>query len=250
MELLKSYALTNRVAFRKINKKYDKAIDAEPRLRYMSEKVNRAWFVQSDILDSHMHATEDLYARYFERGNRKIATGKLRGGMNRQQDQSGSAFKNGMLIGTGAVFAIQGLVYGTELLFDPNPVVAEQTSYLLQLYGGYFLGLYLFSWFCLDCAIWTKHKINYQFVFEYDTRNSLDWRQLSEFPSFLILLLGLFMWLNFSPTSTSPDMYIYFPVLLVSLTMTIICFPFKRFHYKSRKWFWYSLVCSSFATKI
>lgn len=244
MELLKSYALTNRVAFRKINKKYDKAVDAQPRLRYMFDKVNKAWFVQSDVLDSHMHATEDLYARYFERGNRKIATGKLRGGMTKQRDQSKSAFKNGMLIGVGAVFAIQGLVYGTELLFDEDPTVAEQTSYLLQIYGGFFLALYLFSWFCLDCAIWTKNKINYQFVFEYDTRTSLDWRELSEFASFLIFLLGFFMWLNFSPTSTSPEMYIYFPVLLVGFTMVIICFPFKRFYYKSRMWFWYSLVSS------
>ena len=242
MELLKSYALTNRIAFRKINKKYDKAVDAQPTLRYMFDKVNKAWFVQSDVLDSHMHATEDLYARYFERGNRKIASGKLRGGLSKQRDQSGSAFKNGTLIGIGAVFAIQGLVYGTELLFDEDPTVAEQTSYLLQIYGGFFLALYLFSWFCLDCAIWTKNKINYQFVFEYDTRTSLDWRELSEFASFLIFLLGFFMWLNFSPTSTSPEMYTYFPVLLFGFTMVIICFPFKRFYYKSRMWFWYSLV--------
>ena len=49
-----------------------------------------------------------------------------------------------------------------------------------QLYGGYFLGLLLFLLFCLDCGIWTRAKINYVFIFEFDTRHNLDWRQLAE----------------------------------------------------------------------
>ena len=49
-----------------------------------------------------------------------------------------------------------------------------------QIYGGYFLGLFLFLLFCLDCKVWTDAKINYPFIFEFDNRHNLDWHQLSE----------------------------------------------------------------------
>jgi hypothetical protein len=34
--------------------------------------------------------------------------------------------------------------------------------------------------FCLACMIWTKSKVNYRFIFEYNTRHTLEWRQLLE----------------------------------------------------------------------
>ncbi|TDZ65200.1 Protein SYG1-like protein [Colletotrichum trifolii] len=239
LELLKSYALLNRTAFRKLNKKYDKAVNARPQYRYMNEKVNKSWFVNSDALDGHIKAVEDLYARYFERGNHKIAAGKLRSMSRRPGDESGSAFRCGILLGTGAVFAIQGATFGGQLLFDHDDEVRQQTSYLMQIYGGYFSMLLLFCMFCVNCAIWTKNKINYPFIFEFDTRNNLDWRQLAEFPSLFTFVFGLFIWLNFSEYGTK-ELYEYYPIALIAISVFIIFLPFPILKPRSRKWFAYA----------
>ncbi|KAE8151108.1 SPX domain-containing protein [Aspergillus avenaceus] len=133
VELLKAYAYLNRTAFRKINKKYDKVVNARPPLRYMSDKVNKAWFVQSEVTENLMAAAEDLYARYFERGNRKIAISKLRKTLKRSGDYSPNTFRAGLLLMAGILFAIQGLIYAGQHFDHSDPIIPIHTSYLLQV---------------------------------------------------------------------------------------------------------------------
>ncbi|KAK0383528.1 hypothetical protein NLU13_9439 [Sarocladium strictum] len=239
LELLKSYALLNRTAFRKLNKKFDKAANARPPYRFMNERVNKAWFVNSDALDGHIKAVEDLYARYFERGNHKLAVGKLRSLSKKPGNEGGSSFQNGLMIGIGGVFAVQGLIDGAQLLFHDDHELRVRTSYLMQIYGGYFLMLMLFSWFCINCWIWTANKVNYPFIFEFDPRHHLDWRRLAVFPSFFLLLFGIFIWINFNQYG-APELYLYYPVILIGITVAIIFLPVPLVGHKSRSWLAYS----------
>lgn len=137
LELIKSYAYLNRTAFRKMNKKYDKVVHARPPMRYMSENVNGAWFVQSEVIENLMNEVEDLYTRYFERGNRKIAVSKLRRTGKKSGEFSQNSFRSGLLIMAGVLFGAQALVYAVQHLYNSDSSISSQTGYLLQVSSLY-----------------------------------------------------------------------------------------------------------------
>lgn len=277
LELLKSYALLNRTAFRKINKKYDKAVKARPTGRYMSEKVNKAWFVQSEVLEGQIVAVEDLYARYFERGNHKVAVGKLRSKTSRAGAYMGSVFRNGLLLAGGAVFGVQGIVYGGEHLSNPDVAIRTDASYLLQVdvsssFGREKSDHSLDIWWLFSGAIPVSALLSRLQSLD-ESENQLPvhirircatqprlasarrgMRKVRHFsglaidfvqiPCLLFFMLGLFVWLNFQQGGTN-SMYLYWPVILIGLTVIIIFFPGPILYHRSREWWAYSNVGKS-----
>ncbi|EPS34451.1 hypothetical protein PDE_09415 [Penicillium oxalicum 114-2] len=233
IDLLRGYANLNQTAFRKINKKFDKAVNAEKPLEYMTERVNKSYFVRSGETAEIMRKVEDWYGRYFEAGNTKIAATKLRSTTQRPGDYSPHTFRAGLFLMAGILFAIQALVYAVQHLSSEDDTLQVHTSYLLQVYGGYFMISLHLLLFCLACMVWSQSKVNYRFIFEYNTRHTLEWRQLLEVSTFFMFLLGLFMWLNFSWVN---EMYIYWPVVLIGLTVAIIYLPAPILYHQSRSW--------------
>lgn len=154
------------------------------------EKVNQAWFVKSGNIDEYINSVEDLYARYFYAANRKVASSKLRRKNRLPAAFTQSVFRNGLALGLGACFSIEAVVKASKEYYSNTTYDASgrwidtpesaTTSYVMQLYAGYFLLLLLMMFFCIDCRIFHRAKVNYVFIFEFDTRHNLDWRQLSE----------------------------------------------------------------------
>lgn len=54
-----------------------------------------------------------------------------------------------------------------------------------------------------------------------------------------MFLLGLFMWLNFLSVNA---MYIYWPVVLIGITVIVLFLPARVLYHRSRKWWAYSNV--------
>lgn len=54
-----------------------------------------------------------------------------------------------------------------------------------------------------------------------------------------MFLLGLFMWLNFLSVNA---MYVYWPVVLIGITVIILFLPARVLYHRSRKWWAYSNV--------
>lgn len=134
LDLLKAYIDLNHTAFRKINKKHDKVTHARPPFYYLTHHVDKSSFVQSEVIDSHAAVMEDLFSRYVEGGNRKVAVRKLRGKTSRFVDYSSTTFRNGAMFSAGAALGIQGLVNGLKILFDSDGALHVQTSYILQVW--------------------------------------------------------------------------------------------------------------------
>jgi len=130
LELLKLYCHQNQEGLRKIIKKFDKATGLRTSKRFTTEKISKSYFGSSDVLETLIHQTEDLFSRYFERGDRKHAVERLRT-REKSREFYGSTFRSGILLGLGVFAMIQGMVAGLESALDP--VIADQSSYLLQV---------------------------------------------------------------------------------------------------------------------
>ncbi|KAF8419785.1 SPX domain-containing protein [Terfezia claveryi] len=127
LELLKSYCHQNQEGLRKIIKKFDKATGLRTSKRFTTEKISKSYFGSSDILETLIHQTEDLFSRYFARGDKKHAIERLRTG-EKSREFYGSTFRSGILLGLGVFAIIHGMMKAVE--------TKEQSLYLLQIWGG------------------------------------------------------------------------------------------------------------------
>lgn len=130
----------------------------------------------------------------------------------------------------------------------PTSQTIPQTSFLLQVWGGIGIAILFLLLFGVNCWVWHNAKINYTFIFEFDTKHHLDYRQYFEvvnyiefangkLPTFLTFVGSVCFWLtfkNFWPQQLDATWY---PLIFVSLCSIVLLSPFHTLHRSSRIWF-------------
>ena len=109
--------------------------------------------------------------------------------MDKQNEHIFAVFNDGFLLGLAIPFFIEGLVNAKQSI-DSGSI--PQAEYLLQVWGGLGLVVLFLLLFGINCWVWTITKINYIFIFEFETKHHLDYRQYLEVnaPSLLSKVLG------------------------------------------------------------
>jgi hypothetical protein len=130
---------------------------------------------------------QDLFARYYEHDNRNDVVERLRT-RETPREHAESLLLVGFLLGLALPFLIDGIIVSQE---SSTLSTLPQTSFLIQLWGGFSLVLLLLLLFGVNCWIWHRYKVHYTFVFEVDSRHNLNYRQYLEVPSLASALLTL-----------------------------------------------------------
>lgn len=135
LEMLKSYTTLNRECFRKITKKFDKTSGLRTSSRFMNEYVDKSYFGGAENrLDHLINDTEELFARFFEKGNRKEASTRLRSKENNRTYYA-SVWRSGLYLGSGLIIGAYALYTGINRINDSNnPELATRTNYLFQVW--------------------------------------------------------------------------------------------------------------------
>jgi xenotropic and polytropic retrovirus receptor 1 len=123
-----------------------------------------------------------MFARYFERNNRKNAVERLRS-KDKPNEHVPAVFNVGLLLGLTIPFFLEGIVESRK---PSTGINIPQAGYLMQVWGGFALVVLFLLLFGINSWVWHDAKINYTFIFEFDTKHHLDYRQYLEVPLFLV----------------------------------------------------------------
>jgi xenotropic and polytropic retrovirus receptor 1 len=93
-----------------------------------------------------------------------------------------AVFHNGLLLGLAIPFLLGGIIASLQ---DSTRQAIPEAEMLLQVWGGLGLILLFLLLFGINAWVWQKTEINYTFIFEFDTKQHLDYRQYLEASSLL-----------------------------------------------------------------
>ncbi|GMF04736.1 unnamed protein product [Ambrosiozyma monospora] len=212
-------------------KKYDKATK-DSMLQIYMKKVDAAYFTTSDVLEQLMGKVEEMFTQSFENGNRKIAITKLRAS-EKEREYYGDTFSGGTLLGASIPLMVFALYEAISRMDDGS---LPEGKYMLQIYGGFFMMVLMGFFFALNCMAWTKYKVNYKFIFEFNTRDALDYRQFMLMTSIFMFLLCIIGYLSFRDFWTTEFNGRNWAWIYLGIGLFIFMLPLDIFFLNSRIW--------------
>ncbi|KAF9365822.1 hypothetical protein BGX34_008153 [Mortierella sp. NVP85] len=234
LEMIKNYKVLNHTGFAKILKKFDKTAGWKSSKSYMNSRLKPAYFMNSGTIEDLIKKTEDLFVDAFEKGHRRRAMAKLRIPDSKGQTYHWTTTRIGLYLGLAAPLMVQAL---QAAFSSDTPAEIPYWDGLLLVYAGLFLTILFACLFGINMYVWTRSRINYKFIFEFDPRDNLDYREYFELPVFLMLLLTLAVYLDFGSKLTAHVATAYWPLILMVIIACILFCPLPIAHFTSRRWF-------------
>lgn len=186
LHLLKRYAELNVEATDKILAKYEKHIARGHRLPFMRHEISNFNFSKSQELRLLISQTEYVYAQAFTGGHRTPAMQKLRV-PEEEEDMEATTLRFGLLFGMSLGFMII-IVY---MMFVVQSVVVQKMRPDLIVFRMLFIATLLTWYWGVDMWIWAKHRVNYPFIFEFNTRGHMRYQNIFDIASvFTVILIG------------------------------------------------------------
>ena len=247
LSILRSYKTMNRTAFRKITKKFDKAMGTQVMEHFMERIDTTAYFLTSDLLDKLVNHVEELYITFFdpESKDRKHSLEKLKTiayTINATDMKPATfyaaTFNSALFLGFGLPLFVLALYTALHKTLSGE---LSEGRYLLQIWGGFLMLTLAFLLFAINMAVFEMFRINYKFIFEFNLATALNYKQFLLLPSFAFGLLGLIGWFSFQ------DFWPYhfpgrdWPWLFFGIMLAIFLWPGNQFYGASRRWLQFAI---------
>ncbi|XP_051128083.1 phosphate transporter PHO1 isoform X2 [Andrographis paniculata] len=234
--LLKTYSTLNMVAFTKILKKFDKVSKSHVSPSYL-RVVKSSHFISSDKVVRVMDEVESLFTKHFANSDRKKAMKFLSPHYNNQDSHFVTFFVGlftGSFVTLFSVYAILAYVSGLFLSANGNEAAYMETVYpIFSMFA--LLSLHLFMYGC-NLFAWKATRINYNFIFEFQPKTALKYRDaflictclmtyvVGSMVAHLILLC-----IGFSPHQVD-----FIPGILLLSSMILLVCPLNIFYRSTR----------------
>lgn len=190
--LLQNFATLNVEATQKILKKHDKNIELGAREKFTQSRLQQFSFYRRRSLKALMRETEHVFAVCFTEGHRTDAMKVLR--VPTEKKSVGVAtFRFGFFLGISiALFTV--CLYLTTVL--DTRLLDKMRPGLIVYRMLWILVMMLWYW-GVDMWVWTKHRVNYVFIFEFNPRRHVRYQHIFEaaaiFTFFLVTSLLIYM---------------------------------------------------------